>query len=181
MFKIPDRVADLFGDDTIRADFQQALLATGQVHGYGMKYLEEAAFSEAARLTHGHLKEFDVATLPEEKRELVAGSKALSHRLVTSGYAINEVVKAGDCASDDWAELLAFARQKCEDSARVADDNGWERCYTYILDRAEAALEPNRPAEDHDAGYAVLRHFASFYNADSGFKRRWFIQVPTAD
>lgn len=71
-------------------------------------------------------------------------------------------------------------RQKCTGSARIADNSGWERCYTYILDRAEAALGADRPVEEHDAGCAVLRHFASFYNTDSGFRRRRFIQVTDA-
>ncbi|WP_406190276.1 hypothetical protein OH791_33970 [Streptomyces anulatus] len=178
MFKIPDRVADLFGDDTIRVEFQQALLAAGQVQGH--EYLEHGPFSEVARITYRRLKDFDGAALPEEQRELVAGAKALSHRLIISGYAIHEAAKANERAADDWSELLAYARAKCEGSARVADNKGWERCYTYILDQAEAALGSDRPDVDRAAGYAVLRHFASFYNADEGFERRWYIQVPEA-
>lgn len=56
LFKIPDCVADLFDDDTIRVEFQQTLSAAGQVQGYVMKYLEEASFSEAAGITYGRLE-----------------------------------------------------------------------------------------------------------------------------
>ncbi|MDQ0791946.1 hypothetical protein [Streptomyces sp. B1I3] len=177
MFKIPDRVADLFGDQAARVEFQRALLAVGQAQHYEMTYLEDGPFSEAARITHGRLHSVDVNSLPEEQRELVAGAKALSHRLITSGYAIHEAAKVNELAAEDWSELLAFTREKCEGSARIADNKGWERCYTYILDRAEAALSPDRSDEDRDAGYAVLRHFASFYGTDSSFKRRWYLQV----
>ncbi|MFJ6316111.1 hypothetical protein ACIQJW_08520 [Streptomyces californicus] len=180
MFKIPDRVADLFGDDAIRVEFQQALLAAGQVQGHEMKYLEDGPFSEAARITHGRLHGVDLQTIPEDQRSLVAGAKALAHRLITSGYAIHEAATAGERAQDDWSELLAFARGKCEFSAQIADNMGWERCSAYILDRAEAALGGGQPAEDRDAGYAVLRHLASFYRADPGFQPSWYIQVPEA-
>jgi hypothetical protein len=178
MFRIPDRVDDLFGDDTIRVEFRRALLAAGQVQGY--EYLEDGPFSEVARITYQRLKDFDRASLPEDQREPVAGAKALSHRLITSGYAIHEAARANERAGDDWSGLLAYAREKCEGSARIADNKGWERCYIYILDQAEAALGSDRPDEDRDAGYAVLRHFASFYNTDNDFERRWYIQVPEA-
>ncbi|MYR36389.1 hypothetical protein GTX14_04900 [Streptomyces sp. SID4944] len=180
MFKIPDRVADLFGDQTIRVEFQQALLAVGQVQGYEMKYLEDGPFSEAARITHERLHGVDLQAVPEGQRSLVAGARALSRRLITSGYAIHQAAKAGERAQGDWSDLLAFAREKCAGSAQIADNAGWERCYTYILDRAEAALESERSAEDRDAGYAVLRHLASFYRADAGFQPSWYIQVPEA-
>ncbi|MFE5958854.1 hypothetical protein [Streptomyces rubiginosohelvolus] len=180
MFKIPDRVADLCGDDAIRVEFQQALLAAGQVQGYEMQYLEDGPFSEAARITHGRLHGVDLQAVPEVQRSLVAGARALSRRLITSGYAIHEAGKTGDRAQDDWRELLTFARSKCEFSAQVADNVGWERCYTHILDRAEAALGSDRSDEDRDAGYAVLRHFASFYRADAGFQSSWYIKVPEA-
>ncbi|MFJ3278498.1 hypothetical protein [Streptomyces halstedii] len=178
MFKIPDRVADLFGDDAIRVEFQQALLAAGQVQGHEMKYLEDGPFSEVARITYRRLRDFDRTALPEDQRELVAGAKALSHRLITSGYAIDEAAKAEEHAADDWPELFAFVQRKCAARVGLPGHNGWERCYTHIIGRAEAALQQDRPAEDHDARYAVLRHFASFFSGDAGFDRRWFIQVP---
>ncbi|MFH9579153.1 hypothetical protein ACH4MO_14280 [Streptomyces globisporus] len=180
MFKIPDRVADLFGDNAIRVEFQQALLAAGQVQGHEMKYLEDGPFSEVARITHTRLHGVDLQAIPEGQRSLVAGVRGLSRRLITSGYAIHEAAKAGDRAQDDWNELLTFTRRKCEFSAQIADNLGWERCYTYILDRAEAALGSDRSDEDRDAGYAVLRHFASFYRADAGFQSSRFLQVPEA-
>ncbi|MFF3094114.1 hypothetical protein [Streptomyces cyaneofuscatus] len=180
MFRIPDRVADLFGDHATRVEFQRALLAAGQVQGYEMKYLEDGPFSEVARITHGRLHGVDLQTVPEDQRSLVAGARALSRRLITSGYAIHEAAKAGERAQDDWSELLTFTRGKCELSAQIADNVGWERCYTYILDRAEAALGAGQPAEDRDAGYAVLRHLASFYRADADFRSSWYIQVPEA-
>lgn len=179
MFKIPDRVADLFGDDTIRVEFQWALLAAGQVQGY--EYLEDGPFSEIARITYRRLKDFDRAALPEDQRELVAGAKALSHRLITSGYAIDEASKADERAADDWPELLAFVQQKCAARVGLPGHDGWERCYTHIISRAATALQQDRPAEDRDAGYAVLRHFASFFSGDAAFERRWFIQVPEAN
>ncbi|MYX16171.1 hypothetical protein GTY67_22710 [Streptomyces sp. SID8374] len=178
MFKIPDRVADLFGDHAIQVEFQRALLAASQLQGYEMKYLEDGPFSEIARITYRQLKDFDRTALPEDQRELVAGAKALSHRLITSGYSIHEAAKANESATDDWEELLAFTREKCKGSAQIADNAGWERCYTYILDRAEAALGADRPDEDRDAGYAVLRHLASFHRTDTGFQLRWYIKVP---
>uniref|UniRef100_UPI0005608082 hypothetical protein n=1 Tax=Streptomyces sp. NRRL S-1896 TaxID=1463893 RepID=UPI0005608082 len=98
----------------------------------------------------------------------------------TSGYAIHEAVQAKERVADNWEELLAFTREKCEGSARLTDNAGWERCYTYILDRAAVALGADQPAEDRDAGYAVLRHLASFYRADVGFRSSWYIQVPEA-
>ncbi|MGA5473845.1 hypothetical protein ACPCUK_34380 [Streptomyces arboris] len=180
MFRIPDRVADLFGDHATRVEFQRALLAAGQVQGYEMKYLEDGPFSEVARITYRQLKVFDWAALSEDQRELVAGAKALSHRLITSGYAIDEASKAGAHAADDWPELLAFVQRKCAARVGLPDHDGWERCYTHIIGRAEAALQQDRPAEDRDAGHAVLRHFASFFSGDAGFERRWFIQVPEA-
>ncbi|MGW4834802.1 hypothetical protein [Streptomyces globisporus] len=180
MFKIPDRVADLFGSNAIRVEFQQALLAAGQAQGHEMKYLEDGPFSEVARITYRRLKDFDRSTLPETRRELVASAKALSHRLITSGYAIDEAAKAGEHAADDIPELLAFVQRKCAARVGLPGHDGWERCYTHIVSRAEGALQQDRPAEDRDAGYAVLRHFASFFSRDDGFERRWFIQVPEA-
>ncbi|MFE6934348.1 hypothetical protein ACFVDT_20265 [Streptomyces sp. NPDC057699] len=180
MFKIPDRVADLFGDHATRVEFHRALLAANQVQGYEEKYLEDGPFSEIARITYQRLKDFDMSALSADRRELVASAKALSHRLITSGYAIDVAAKANGRALDDWPELLAFTREKCEGGARVSDNEGWERCYTHIVDRTEAALQPERPTEDRDAGYAVLRHFASFFSRDAGYERRWFIQVPDA-
>lgn len=180
MFKIPDRVADLFGDNAIRVEFQQALLAAGKVQGHEMKYLEDGPFSEAARITHGRLHEVDLQTVPEDQRSLVAGARALSRRLITSGYAIHKAANSDERAEDDWDDLLTFTREKCAGSAQLADNAGWERCTTYILDRAEAALGSDRSDEDRDAGYAVLRHLASFYRADAGFRSSWYIQVPEA-
>ncbi|MGC5534197.1 hypothetical protein [Streptomyces sp. SR-10] len=180
MFKIPDRVADLFGDDSVRVEFQQALLAAGQVQDYEMKYLEEGPFSEAARITHGRLHGVDLKAVPEGQRSLVAGVRALSRRLITSGYAIHEAANAGERAQSDWSDLLVFAREKCAGSAQNADNAGWKRCTTYILDRAEAALGSDRSDEDRNAGYAVLRHLASFYRVDVGFQPSWYIQVPEA-
>ncbi|MFH9685257.1 hypothetical protein ACH4LE_02810 [Streptomyces sp. NPDC017413] len=183
MFKIPDRIADLFGDETIRLEFHQSLLAAGQAQGYKMNYLEEVSFSEAARITYRRLKNFDRAALPEDRRELVAGAKALSHRLITSGYAIDEVSKAGKRGREDWPDLLAFVQRKCAARVGLRNHEGWEHCYTHIVGRAEAALQPDRTAEDRVAAYAVLRHFASFFAADAGFERAWRIEVyePEAD
>ncbi|MEV5854612.1 MULTISPECIES: hypothetical protein [Streptomyces] len=178
MFKIPDRVADLFSDDTIRVEFQRALLAAGQAQGH--EYLEHGPFFEVVRVTYRRLKNFDRRVLPEDQRELVAGAKALSHRLITSGYAIHEAAKADEHAADDWPELLAFVEQKCAARLGLSGHDGWERCYTHIISRAETALQQDRPAEGRDAGYAVLRHFASFFSGDAGFERRWYIQVPEA-
>lgn len=180
MFKIPDHIADYFGDHPTRVEFQRALIAAGQVQDYEMKYLEDGPFSEVTRITYRRLKDFDRAALPEEKRELVAGAKALSHRLITSGYAIDEAAKAGEGAVDDSPELLAFVQQKCAARVGLPGHDGWERCYTHIISRAEAALQQDCAAEDRDAGYAVLRHFASFFSGDAGFERRWYIEVPEA-
>ncbi|MFJ8923827.1 hypothetical protein ACIREK_30670 [Streptomyces sp. NPDC102415] len=178
MFKIPDRVADLFGDHATRAELHGALLAANQVQDYEQKYLEDGPFSEIARIAYQRLKDFDRSTLSADQRELVAGAKALSHRLITSGYAIDVAAKADEHAVDDWPELLAFVQRKCAARLELPDHEGWERCYTHIVDRAETALQPGRPTEDRDAGYAVLRHFASFFSRDAGYERRWFIQVP---
>lgn len=180
MFKIPDRVADLFGDDAIRVEFQQALLAVGQVQGHAMRYLEDGPFSEVVRITYGRLRGVDVQALSEDQRELVAGAKALSHRLITSGYAIHEAFQAKERVADDWEELHTFTRERCEGSAQLTDNAGWERCYTYILNGAAVALGADQPAEDRDAGYAVVRHLASFYRADAGFQPSWYIEVPEA-
>ncbi|MYR95266.1 MULTISPECIES: hypothetical protein [unclassified Streptomyces] len=180
MFKIPDRVADLFDDDAIRVEFQQALLAVSQVQGYEMKYLEDGPFSEAARITYRRLKDFDRTALPEEQRELVACAKALSHRLITSGYAIDKAARADEHAADDWPELLTFVQRKCSARVGLPDHDGWERCYTHIVGRAEAALQAGRASEYRDAGYAVLRHFAYFFSGDVGYERRWYLEVPEA-
>lgn len=180
MFRIPDRVADLFGDHATRVEFQRALLAAGQVQGYEMKYLEDGPFSEVARITYQRLKDFDRARLPEDQRELAAGAKALSHRLITSGYAIDKAARVDEHAADDWPQLLAFVQEKCSARVGLPDHDGWERCYTHIVGRAEAALQAGRTSEDRDAGYAVLRHFAYFFSGDVGFERRWFIEVPEA-
>ncbi|RPK56259.1 hypothetical protein EES43_24765 [Streptomyces sp. ADI96-02] len=180
MFKISDRVADLFGDHAIRVEFQQALLAAGQLQDHEMKYLEDGPFSEIARITYRRLKDFDRTALPEEKRELVAGAKALSHRLITSGYAIDKAARADEHAAEDWPELLAFVQRKCSARVGLPDHDGWERCYTHIVGRAEAALQTGRASEDRAAGYAVLRHFAYFFSGDVGFERRWYLEVPEA-
>lgn len=50
MFKIPDRVADLFGDHGVHGEFHRALIVTGQVQGNEEKYLEAVQ-----RSRNGHL------------------------------------------------------------------------------------------------------------------------------
>ncbi|MFJ3270139.1 hypothetical protein [Streptomyces sp. NPDC086776] len=117
MFKIPDRVADLFGDHGVRVEFHRALIVTGQVQGNEEKYLEDGPFSEVATVTYQRLAHFDRASLPKRQQESVAGAKALAHRLVTAGYAIDAAATAGQRTNDDWPQLLDFVQRKC--SARV--------------------------------------------------------------
>ncbi|MCX5427934.1 hypothetical protein OHU11_09635 [Streptomyces sp. NBC_00257] len=178
MFNSPDRTADLFGDHRIRVEFEQVLIVAGRLENYEQKYLEDGPFSEAARITYRRLVDFDRAPLPDEQQELVAGAKALAHRLVTAGYAINAAAKADQRATDDWPQLLAFVQQKCAARVGLLDYEGWERCFTFIVGRSEEAVQPGRSADDRDAGYAVLRHFASFFSGDAGFEQRWLIEVP---
>ncbi|WP_405618851.1 hypothetical protein [Streptomyces sp. NBC_01508] len=178
MFKIPDRVADLFGDHAIRIEVWRALTAAGQTQGYEEKYLEDGPFGEVVLITYGRLKNFDMAALPDDQRELVAGAKALSHRLATAGHAIDLASTADQRANEDWPQLLAFVQQKCAARMGLPGHEGWERCFTYIVGRAEAFVQPTRSAEDRDAGYAVLRHFASFFRRDAGFEQGWLIEVP---
>ncbi|MEU8623335.1 hypothetical protein [Streptomyces sp. NPDC048669] len=181
MFKIPDRVADLFGDHQLRVEFERALLAAGKLAHYEEKYFEDGPFSEAARNTYLRLAGFDRSSLPTEQQELVAGAKALTHRLITSGYAIAAAAKAKQHVSEDWPRLLDFVQRKCAARVGLPGHEGWERCFTHIVDRAEAAIQPSRPSDDRDAAYAVLQHFASFFRGDAGFERAWLIDVPEPD
>ncbi|WP_326817053.1 hypothetical protein OIE61_14025 [Streptomyces sp. NBC_01762] len=116
----------------------------------------------------------------KRQQESVAGAKALAHRLVTAGYAIDAAVKVGQRTNDDWPQLLDFVQRKCSARVGLPGHEGWERCYTHIVKRSAAAVQPARPDEDRDAGYAVLRHFASFFRGDMGFEQRWLIEVPDA-
>ncbi|MFE7243811.1 hypothetical protein [Streptomyces sp. NPDC057580] len=181
MFKIPDRVADLFGDHGIRVEFERALIAAGQLESYEQKYFEVCSFSEAARITYRQLVDFDRASLTDEQQELVAGAKALAHRLITAGYAIDAAAKADQGVIDDWPQLLAFVQQKCAARVGLPGHEGWERCFTYIIGRCEEVIQPSRLPDDRGAASAVLRHFASFFPRDAGFERAWWIEVPDAD
>ncbi|MFC9244589.1 hypothetical protein ACFT7S_11330 [Streptomyces sp. NPDC057136] len=178
MFKIPDRVADLFGDHQLRVEFERALFVAGKLERREERYFQITPFSEAARITYRSLANFDGSLLPAEQRELVAGAKALTHRLITSGYAIDIAAKAGQRVGDDWPQLLDFAQRKCAARVGLPDHEGWERCSTYIVSHAEEAIHPKRSTEDRDAAYAVLRHLASFFAGDAGFERAWRIEVP---
>ncbi|MFE3830508.1 hypothetical protein [Streptomyces sp. NPDC059092] len=124
------------------------------------------------------MKNFDMATLPDDQRDLMAGAKALSHRLVTAGHAIDLASKADQRADGDWPQLLAFVQQRCAARVGLPGHEEWERCFTYIVGQAEAFVQPTRSAEDRDAGYAVLRHFASSFRRHAGFEQGWLIKVP---
>ncbi|MCX5144641.1 hypothetical protein [Streptomyces sp. NBC_00338] len=181
MFKIPDRAADLFGDHQLRVEFDRALRAAGKFEPREEEWFYTMSFSGAARTSYRRLARFDRASLPTEQRELVAGVKALTHRLITSGYAIDAAAKAGSHVNEDWPDLVDFVQRKCTVRVGLPDHEGWERCFTHIVGRAEAAVQLSRPAEDRDAAYVVLQHFASFFRGDAGFERTWLIEVPEPD
>ncbi|WP_031091328.1 hypothetical protein [Streptomyces sp. NRRL WC-3549] len=178
MFRIPDRVADLFGDRRIRVEFERALRAASTFEDYEQRYFSMVSFSEAARIPYRRLASFDRSSLPKEQQELVVGIKALTHRLITSGYAIAAAAKVDQHAGEDWARLLDFVQRKCAARVGLPGHEGWERCFTHIVGQAEKAIRSSRPRDDRDAAYAVLRHFASFFAGDVGFEKAWWIEVP---
>ncbi|WP_392667822.1 hypothetical protein [Streptomyces sp. LN785] len=141
MFKIPDRVADLFGDHQLRVEFERALLVAGKLERREERYFQITSLSEVARISYCRLDGFDWSRLPAEQRELLAGVRALAHRLITSGYAIDVAAKADQRVGEDWTQLLDFVQRKCAARVGLADHEGWERCFTYIVGHAEEAIQ----------------------------------------
>lgn len=158
MLKVPDRTADLFGDQAIRDEFEQALKAAGRFHQHQRVYLNDGPFSGAVQVVDQALEDLDLHTVADEERVMVAGVRTLAKQLKLAGFAMCYARTAGDLAWDDWPELLAFVRRHFASRAEQEDHDGPARCAGRIVDPCEQILSADGLAEERDDAYAALRH-----------------------
>lgn len=177
MFKIPDRTADLFGNQAIRDEFEQALKAAGCYHNGQRMYLDGGPFSGAVQIVDQSLRDIDLATLPAADRAFVASVRTLAKHLKWTGYAMTYAREAGDGVKDDWPELLAFVQMQCAAWAQQETHEGPARCVQRIVEPCEQLLQTGNPPADRDDAYAALRQLATRFAGTPGFKRAWALRV----
>ncbi|MFG3173607.1 hypothetical protein ACGFZC_00885 [[Kitasatospora] papulosa] len=177
MFRIPDRVADLFGDQRILGEFEQALKAADCFHPGQRMYLDGGPFSGAVQVVYQTLEDVDLAKAPEADRRMVAGVRTLARQLKLSGYAMAQVRDAEEKARGDWPELLAFARAALNSWETGAGHDGPTLCAQWIVDPCEYFLSSGSPGEDRDDSYAALRQLATHFSGYAGFRQEWTLRV----
>ncbi|MFJ4840065.1 hypothetical protein [Streptomyces sp. NPDC088746] len=177
MFKIPDRVADLFGDHRIRDEFEQALRAADSFYQGQRIYLDDGPFSGAVQVVYQTLEDIDLAEVPEGDRSMVAGVRALARQLKLSGYAMGLARDADERVRDDWRELLAFTRTGLDGWDAQADHDGPVLCAQWIVDPCEYYMSGAGSAEDRDDCSAALRQLATHFSGNSGFRPEWALRV----
>lgn len=177
MFKIPDRVADLFGDHELRVEFERALKAANCFNQGQRMYLDDGPFSGAVQVVDQALQAVDLAAIAEGDRNMVAGVRALSRQLKLSGYAMAQAREAKEFARDDWRELLSFVRTGIDDWEAQAGHDGPALCEQRIVDLCEHFLSGTNPAEDRNDSYAALRQLATHFSGNAGFRSEWALRV----
>ncbi|MFF3454295.1 hypothetical protein ACFYXH_08170 [Streptomyces sp. NPDC002730] len=177
MFRMPDRTADLFGDQAIREEFEQALRAAGRFHQHQLMYISDGPFSGAVQVTVDALEVLDLDAVPHGVRRTVAGVRTLAQQLQLTGYAMGHARDVGDQANDDWPDLLGFVTQQCAGWSEQVDHDGPKKCLTRIVERCGPLVDPNQSQENRRDAYAALRHFASLFSGAAGFRREWLLRA----
>ncbi|MFE4797178.1 hypothetical protein ACFRFL_19205 [Streptomyces sp. NPDC056708] len=96
MFNIPDRTADLLGDQGIRDEFGEALRAAGRFQQSQRKYLDDGPFSGAIQVVDQALQDLDLATVAADDRAMVAGVRTPARQLKLTGHAMAYAREAGE-------------------------------------------------------------------------------------
>ncbi|MGW1469129.1 hypothetical protein ACWCPT_32880 [Streptomyces sp. NPDC002308] len=175
MFEIPDRVADLFGDQRIRGEFEQAPKAADCFHQGRRMYLDDGLFSGAVQVVCQALEDIDLSKV-QRRRGMVAGVRALARQLRPSGYAMARAREAREHSGDDGRDLLTFTRSGLDGwEARAGHD--WPAlCAQWIVDLCEYFLSGGSP-EYRDDSYATLRRLATHFSGNPGFRPEWTFRV----
>lgn len=172
-----DRTADLFGDQGIRDEFEQALKAAGRFQQSQRMYLDDGPFSGAVQVVDAALQDLDLKAVAPDDHAMVAGVRALARQLKLTGYAMAHARQAGEPARDDWPKLLTFVRQQFTGWEEQAGHGGPTLCVQWIVDPCEHFLSRLGPVEDRDDAYAALRQLATRFGGAHGFQRAWALRV----